>query len=196
MELISNSGFLFSTVCIYRYGWFTAVPPSTNKNPPSLEKNAPANGNIGLNSIVQRKKKLCMNHQEENNTSCTCFFCFCNVNAILTSNSLTILAYSSYTYTYRAKKKKLTTLCRCIDEQSERARNLPEKEVGILAEDFVRLGEAYCWHIDSIDAFPGKLVLQGAQKVDLHSNATPEDQCSPVREREKQNTIDYNHFKH
>ena len=83
-----------------------------------------------------------------------------------------------------SQKKNLTTLYRCIDEQSEHARNLPEKEVGILAEDFVRLGEAYCWHIDSIDAFPGKLVLQGAQKVDLHSYAIPEDHCSPVRARE------------
>jgi len=53
----------------------------------------------------------------------------------------------------------------CINERSRKAEKLEEKEVGIKLEDFVRLGEVYCWHMDSIDAFTGSIAeisLEGA----------------------------------
>ena len=44
---------------------------------------------------------------------------------------------------------------RCIDEETEKARKLEESDLGIRIEDFVRIGETYCWHLDSVDPFTG-----------------------------------------
>jgi len=46
---------------------------------------------------------------------------------------------------------------RCVDKSSAKARRIPEEKLGILVEDFIRIGEVYCWHLDSVDAFTGVL---------------------------------------
>jgi len=46
---------------------------------------------------------------------------------------------------------------KCMDENADIARDLEEKDLGMKVEDFIRISEPYCWHMDSIDAFTGTL---------------------------------------
>jgi len=45
----------------------------------------------------------------------------------------------------------------CMDANAGKARKLNEDDLAIKIEDFIRISEPYCWHLDSIDPFTGCL---------------------------------------
>jgi len=80
----------------------------------------------------------------------TCRKCFANQ----------IIAIHSYTDpAFRANKfvdEKIS--CRkCMEQRRKQVKQMSKDGLGIKEKDFIRIGEAYCWSLQSIDAFTGSL---------------------------------------
>jgi len=110
---------------------------------------------ISCTSCVKRKCRMCEPGSSGSGTT-RCSECFRNN------------IYREHRSDASWNPNTAKSICkRCIDSRSEAARRLDAAEVGIATEDFVRIGEAYCWNLLAIDAFTGALAetnVKGGQQ--------------------------------
>jgi len=80
----------------------------------------------------------------------TCRKCFANQ----------IIAIHSYTdKTFRESKfvEEKMSCRKCMENRRKKVNRMSRDGLGIKKKDFIRIGEAYCWSLQSIDAFTGSL---------------------------------------